>query len=293
MKNIFFKKVIAIVMTTACCVTSNTAFAAESKFHGYSKIFNMSEEELQKISDIYGEEILEDAYQEYLLKDEPKIESYSLEDPNLPVEQISWEQYWEAISHGVKGQIWITKDGGVLPGDRLNHGHAGILYCYSNYYIAFVEHGGYSYKGNAGGETQPVGLSGISEWDNFEGNNEVQPPWKKVHTLRTYNVSTPTSRNEGLLYDPLTMASAADYAATKLIGYEYAPLSLKVSISTVNCATLVYKAYLRCNIYGGTSIELGNDNSPTVILMDLVEDNDLVLAYSAGWSGNAHEWNPK
>ncbi len=292
MKNSFLKKVIAIVMTTACCVTSNTAFAAESKFHGYSKIFNMSEEELQKISDIYGEEILEDSYQEYLLKDEPKIESYSLEDPNLPAEEMSWAQYWEAISRGAKGQIWITKDSGLIH-NRINHGHAGMLYGFTNYYVSIIEHGGYDYQAVVGGEKQTKGLSGFTEWDNFDGTNINLPPWKKRHTLRTYNVSTPTSRNQGLPCDYLTMVAAADYAAANLIGWSYFPIPSKDNSSQLNCCTLIYKAYLRCNLYGGTPMTLGNDNSPTVIPMDLVEDNDLVLAYSVGWSGNAHEWNPK
>ena len=196
---------------------------------------------------------------------------------------ISATDYWYAIENGVKGQIWITKDGTHY---GINHGHAAILYCYSLYYISFVEHRGAGQSTSAG-----LGLSGFTEWDNFDLDNISDPPWYNVTSLRTYNVSTPVSEAEGLPYDVGTMISAADYAACYLIGKEYAVLPLKGSSNYVNCATLVYQAYANANVFQGCSIQLGNSLSPTVIPKDLVEDTSLVLCCSANWDGDSHTWD--
>lgn len=271
--------------------------ATKDEYKQYSRITNISVNDLKKISTIYGDSFLSAAVNEYqsdtktvtTSNDKNVIKIMSLEDPNLPVERIPISEYWKAIARGIKGQIWITKDGNFGP---INHGHAGLLYGYAPYYVAFIEHGGYNYTGkNLYGETLPEGYSGITEWDNYEGTNTNDAPWTKVHTLRTYNVSTPTSEAEGYSFDLYTMLAAADYASFNLLGKGYAPLSTKDSSTTVNCSTLVYKAYKSASEYGGTSIYLGNPNSPTVIPQDLVEDTRLVLAYSVQWDGNSHVWN--
>ena len=137
----------------------------------------------------------------------------------------------------------------------------------------------------------PAGYSGINEWDNYDGRNTDDEPWKKCHTLRTYNVITPNSIADGNSCDLGTMISAADYAATYLLGKPYNALANKEYYETVNCATLVYRAYKNAHVFGGTSTILGNLDSPTVIPKDLVEDTQLTLAYSAQWEGNQHEWN--
>ena len=205
-------------------------------------------------------------------------------DPELPANPIGEELYEEALSYGFKGQIWITKDGNFGVGDAsINHGHAGILYAYAPYYRAFIEHRGYKtgpdYDGNQVGD----GLSYMYVWDWGEGDTW----WSTVHTLRTYNVHKPGATTAE---DVNTMVAAADYAQANLIGLSYAPLSLKTNVTNVNCATLVYKAYLHGNWMnsGGYSIGLGNPSSPTVIPKDLVEDTNLVPVFNAQWGGNQH-----
>ena len=209
----------------------------------------------------------------------------SIEDPDLPANSIGQTKYEEALSYGFKGQIWITKDGNFGP---VNHGHAGILYAYAPYYRAFIEHRGYNTGPDLDGDNKGDGLSCMYVWDWGEGDTW----WSTVHTLRTYNVhkSGATSAE-----DVNTMVAAADYASANLIGLEYAPLSLKTTTSNVNCATLVYKAYLNGDYLnsGGYSIELGNPSSPTVIPKDLVEDTNLVPVFNAQWGGDQHIWNEK
>lgn len=287
---LFIKKrrIISCLAIIIACVLSfsNVANAKSLDYEEYSQISGISTEDLEKISEIYGEEFLENTMLEY---NSNNFSPYSLEDPNLPEERIPIGEYWAAIGFGEKGQIWITKDGNFGP---VNHGHAGMLYAYSAYYISLIEHGGDDYSGkNQYGEMMPKGYSGITEWDNFNGLNSEDPPWSKCHTLRTYNVATPTSTAEGLPYDLGTMISAADYASMNLLGKPYNALANKEYYDSVNCATLVYRAYKNANVLGGTSISLDNPNSPTVIPKDLVEDSRLVLAFSSQWGGNPHEWN--
>ena len=287
---LFIKKrgiISGLAMAIACVLSfSNVANAKSLDYEEYSQISGISIEDLEKISEIYGEEFLERSMLEY---NSNNFSTYSLEDPDLPVERIPIVDYWGAIAMGEKGQIWITKDGNFGP---VNHGHAGMLYAYSSHYISLIEHGGSDYSGkNMFGGKMPKGYSGITEWDNFNGLNSEDPPWSKCHTLRTYNVSTPTSTAEGVAYDIPTMTSAADYASMYLLGKSYNALANKENYDSVNCATLVYKAYKNAGELGGTSLSLGNSSSPTVIPKDLVEDSRLVLAFSSQWGGNSHEWN--
>lgn len=202
----------------------------------------------------------------------------SLDDPQLPKNSIGEELYREALSHGVKGQVWITKDGNFGP---VNHGHAGMLYAYAPYYIAFIEH-----RGAASITDYDTTYSQLYAWDWGSGDEH----WKTVHTLRTYNVKTPNATAQGLDYDPLTMIAAADYAMANLLGYSYNPLAPKNSTSSVNCATIIYKAYINANVYGGISTEIGNDSSLTVIPKDLVEDTRLQPVFNAQWGGDQHTW---
>lgn len=199
-------------------------------------------------------------------------------DPDLPGNQIGTELYEEALSHGVKGQIWITKDGNTL--HYINHGHAGLLYAYAPYYRCFIEH-----RGTSNPLEFVSTYSQMYVWDWGEGDTW----WSTVHTLRTYNVQTPQGKAEGLPYDLGTMISAADYAEKYLIGKSYAPLALKTADS-INCATLIYKAYLNADKYDGNAISLGNPKSTTVIPKDLVEDENLIPAFNAQWGGDQHTW---
>lgn len=200
-------------------------------------------------------------------------------DPQLPENPIGTSLYEEALSHGRKGQIWITKDGSAVA-NTINHGHAGMLYACSPYYRAFIEH-----RGTKNPAEFTTTYSKMYVWDWGEGDTW----WSTVHTLRTYNVHKPGATEEQDFY---TMIAAADYAAENLIGLSYAPLSLKTTVTNVNCATLVYKAYLNGDYMdiGGYSISLGNPSSATVIPMDLVEDTNLVPVFNAQWGGDQHTW---
>ena len=266
---------VALALTIIFTATfSNVASASVGKYEEYSAISGLPLEYIEKISKIYGENFLEESILEYVSNDS-EVSPASLEDPNLPENPIGLALYEQALTNGVKGQIWITKDGNF---GNINHGHAGILYANTIYYRGFIEHRGYKAQDS---------LSQYYEWDWGSGDTW----WSTVHTLRTYNVNTPESLAEGLPYDEGTMISAADYAMANLLGWSYEPLAPKLSPVSVNCATLVYKAYANADKYNGNAISLGNPLSPTVIPKDLVEDGHLTLAYRAQWDGDEHIWN--
>lgn len=270
--------------------------ASSTDYGNYSQISGLPVEDLEKISEIYGSDFLDGAMSEYRTEARAiAIQPLSLEDPDLPAERIPISDYWTAVSRGFKGQIWITKDGNW---GLINHGHASMLYGYTPYYVAFVEHGGFNYQGKMPGnpgeglQDAPVGRSGITEWDNYDGMNSSLPPGAIDHTLRTYNLVTPQSQEEGLPFDMYTMIAATDYAVDNLLNKGYNPLANKMYYDEVNCATLVYRAYENAWTYGGTeNIFLGNPESPTVIPKDLVEDTQLELEYSSQWGGDPHVWN--
>ena len=249
--------------------TCTVAYAYEKPTR--EQIFGVTQDVLNTVDD---EELkrLEDMY--YELSTDVENQSAAENGIQLASNEHSMERSGLelAIANSFKGSIWITKDGDTL---NVNHGHAALVYTVASWDRSTIEHRG------PGSMNPSAWRTTYSDIYNLEGDAY----WQSVKTLKIYDVS---ATDNGPV-DQINMVCAADYAVANLLGYEYAPLALKVSTSTVNCATLVYKAYAQQK-YDDKNIILGNPLSATVIPKDLVEDKKLRLRYSFQWPGE-HKWD--
>ncbi len=192
---------------------------------------------------------------------------YFNSEKNVEIIPYQMTQYnWERVcNNSIVGSIWITKDFSSI---GIDHGHAAIVSRYLNSgdsrIIYTTEH-----LGKKSGETY-----------SKEYNNSVYDHWRKRNSIRVYEVKGSSSSTSP---DKDKMFQAGKYARENLLNRTYVTLASKLSTS-VNCATLVYKAYRSQGIY------LENPMSGTVIPKDIVNDSDVILKIGFDWPGGSHTW---
>lgn len=260
------RKIIAIVMTASMILLlyASSVYASDwldeidcQELFGVSReyINSLSNEELEKLHNVYN----------FTFSENNNFSLYSGGDGGITNESLTQSGVDAALRASFKGGIWVTRDDST---PLIDHGHAALVYTVADWDRSTIEHRG-SGTGN-----------GLSNIYNLDGDSY----WQSRRTLKVYDVSD--TDNGGTSY--FNMMAAADYASFNLLDLEYALLALKTAPS-VNCATLVYKAYKYG--YGDESpIILGSASSPTVIPKDLVEDPKCRLKYSFQWPG-AHTWD--
>lgn len=176
-----------------------------------------------------------------------------------------WKKFYDSAT---AGNIFITKDSWTA---FVNHGHAAICETHNDpkdgkKYIVQAEAPG----------TKSV-------------RREISV-WRNVYTARVY-YPTNVSVSDRI--------AAGEYAGKYLINLNYDPFADVNSSTSVNCATLVWKAYKAKGFELDTSIALKPIVIGTTTMFipyytcypsDIVKDTDTTMKLSINWSGKDHSW---
>lgn len=151
------------------------------------------------------------------------------------------DNHWEFMKETFKkGQILVTDDAAEI---IHSFGHAAIMVSTTH----TVEH--------LGKFTSDLsGYYDVSWWQAFD-------------TMKSFNYS-----------DTSTMTAAANYANTNLRNWQYNALSDRTSTSSVNCATLVWKAY------NSQGVNIVDSTSGVVYPEEFDSSSKLSWVRSVGWN---------
>lgn len=151
------------------------------------------------------------------------------------------QEHWNFMKETFKkGQILVTDDASTL---SVDHGHAAIMVSTTH----TVEHLGKT-------TSKTSGYYDVGWWQGF-------------NTMKSYNYSSTDVMNK-----------AANYANNNLQNWNYNAFSDRNSASTVNCATLVWKAY---NSQGVNTV---NSTSGGVYPVDFDKSTKISWVRSVGWN---------
>jgi uncharacterized protein YycO len=139
-----------------------------------------------------------------------------------------------------KGQILVTDDAATA---TVDHGHAAILVSTTH----TVEHLGKT-------TTSLSGYYDVGWWQSFD-------------TMKSFNYSSTT-----------VMSNAANYAKNNLQDWKYNAFSNRTSTYTVNCATLVWKAY------NSEGVNIVDSTSGGVYPVDFDKSTKISWVRSVGWN---------
>lgn len=255
------KKILSIFMVLSMLLTMSISSVYAAETIDREALFGVSEEVLAQ----YDEEELREYESKYNMPEMAAVSSVSSGGGDEgTVSTLGQSGINTALDNSFKGAVWVTRDGDVL---GIDHGHAAMVYTVADWDKSTLEHRGSRNPFN---------------WDNVYSqiyNLEGDAYWAGVHSLKVYDVSD----TDNGYTDYISMMVAADYCAANLMDLTYAPLAFKSS-TQVNCASLIFKAYL------APGIELGDPLSAIVLPVDLVEDEKLLLKYNFQWPG-AHTWD--
>ena len=179
-------------------------------------------------------------------------------DMNYNMPSSDWSRIYGA-AYGA--DVIVTKDFVTM---GVDHGHAALMVSGTK----TVEHYG------SGNDDLP-GANGKS------GEYYFSNLWRHVKSCRVY-------RYDGITSDQ--KSDICEYARENLVGWDYSVAASRTNSSKMNCATLVWKAYN----HAGITLNGYWKGFPsyTMLPSDFVLENpDLKMMASAGWSGGEHEWN--
>lgn len=112
------------------------------------------------------------------------------------------------------------------------------------------------------------------------GEYNVANLWRHTKTCRVYGYDGITSDQKEAI---------VECAEKKLVGWDYSGTANRDSLTDMNCATLVWKAYQA----GGITLNGYWKGFPsyTMLPSDFVEQNpNLSMKASVGWNSGAHNW---
>jgi uncharacterized protein YycO len=272
------KKFVALMTSVALVfsIASTTVVSASSAsdapilanvpgyYEGFSQYTGLSVHELQKIYQQHGE--LGAYFGVHV--DAQKLRAYS-QDPNGfstlsggggNVKEMTDAQWNSIKDKGEKGDILATRDTEIA---FVNVGHVGIIF-------------------KKGEKTIEAPEPNVTSRER-----DFTEVWRKRNTMRVYQVKTANAK---------TRVAASDHADKNLKGKTYYVLA-GVDDDSVNCATLVWKAYKSQSIELGKAAIAVPNGTPfpyvyfTSTPQKLVEDStNLKRIAQVNWSGGENSW---
>jgi len=159
-------------------------------------------------------------------------------------ESMTNKQYDQLVREATKGNVLITKDNTNL---GIQHGHSGIVY------------------ENCKSTVEALGYGKTSQEQKLSS-------WRGCYQVRLYYPDYVDVNNR---------AAAGNYAYNYLRGWSYQVLPAVTSTASLNCATLVWKAYKH-----GAGIQLPYNNLGSLIPQDMVELWYMTKKVSINWPGD-------